>query len=90
MIAQPVHLNHPFCHIVVDDGLLDEMGVIILSIQIECPPANVNLQLGAEAVVPGFLLPDILVDDQLAATGHQIAVLCQNMGRAIAFAHRAA
>ena len=77
-------------HIIVDDGLLEEVSVVVFRIQFQRTFSNGDLHLGAQSIVPGLFLPDILIDNQMAATGQQKAVLGHDVWCAIPLSYRAA
>ena len=63
----------------VDDSLVLEFGVIILSIELECLSKQRYVYLTADAIVPSFLLFQVVVDDESSAACQEIVVL---IGRA--------
>ena len=71
--------------VVVDDGLLVEVGVVVLGIEFQGLAEEGDVEGGTDAVVPRlFLLQG--VDEEGAAAGEQVGVFCQRMHGAVAFA----
>ena len=75
--------------VVIDDSLVAEPGIVVLSVEFQRLTTEWNVQCRAEAIVPCVLLIEF-VDDKLSAAGHEIVVLCQGMHRAIALTGRGA
>ena len=56
--------------VVIDDGLIAEASIVVLSIKLQCLTAEWDVQRRAESIVPRILLVE-LVDDELTAAGHE-------------------
>ena len=75
--------------IVVDDGLVEKMGIEILRIDLQRLISDGNHKGRADAIVPSLLLAQF-ADHELAAACHDIVALSQDVRRAVALARRQA
>ena len=71
--------NLVYIAVEVDDSLVLEIGVIILSIELECLTKQRYVHLAADAIVPCFLLFQVVVDDESSAACQEIVVLSKSM-----------
>ena len=68
------------------EHLVQKRGIIILRTEFQLSFANGDAEGSAEAVVPSFLLVEVIVDDNLSIAGQQVVIFCHHMVGTVAFA----
>ena len=89
LTMQVADMDLRWISVIIDDGLIAEASIVVLSIKLQCLTAEWDVQRRAESIVPRILLVE-LVDDELTSAGHEIVVLGQGVHRAIALTGRGA